>query len=109
MAKEFTDANWESDVLGSDKVVLVDFWAEWCGPCRMVGPVVEKLADAYGDNASIGKLNVDHNPNVASTYGIRSIPTLMLFKDGQMVKKLVGVQPEAALVKELTAAGAPGL
>ena len=97
MAKEFNDGNWESDVLGSDKVVLVDFWAEWCGPCRMVGPVVEKLAEQYGDKASIGKLNVDHNPHTATAYGIRSIPALIVFKDGAEVKRFVGVQKQSTL------------
>jgi thioredoxin 1 len=103
MAKQFTDSNFESDVLKSDKPVLVDFWAEWCGPCRMIGPIVDELYKEYDGKAEIGKLNVDENPEVAAKYGVRSIPTLLIFKDGQLVDKQVGVVPKSALVKKLEA------
>jgi thioredoxin 1 len=101
MAIEFTDANFNEKVLQSDKPVLVDFWAEWCGPCRMVGPIVEELAKEYDGKAVIGKLNVDENPQVSSQYGIRSIPTLLVFKGGQLVDKQIGAVPKSALVAKL--------
>jgi thioredoxin 1 len=101
MAKQFTDSNWEQDVLSSDKPVLVDFWAEWCGPCRMIGPLVEELAKEYEGKAVIGKLNVDENPGVASKYGIRSIPTLLVFKGGEVVDKIVGAVPKTMLAQKL--------
>ena len=101
MAKQFTDSNWEQDVLSSDKPVLVDFWAEWCGPCRMIGPLVEELAKEYDGKALIGKLNVDENPGVASKYGIRSIPTLLVFKGGEVVDKIVGAVPKTMLAQKL--------
>ncbi|MCB9250959.1 MAG: thioredoxin [Flavobacteriales bacterium] len=101
MAKQFTDSNFDSDVLQSDKPVLVDFWAEWCGPCRMIGPIVEELHTEYEGKAVIGKLNVDENPEVSAKYGVRSIPTLLIFKGGQLVDKQVGVVPKSALVKKL--------
>jgi thioredoxin 1 len=101
MAKQFTDSNWEQDVLGSDKPVLVDFWAEWCGPCRMIGPLVEELSTEYAGKAVIGKLNVDENPGVASKYGIRSIPTLLVFKGGEVVDKIVGAVPKTMLAQKL--------
>jgi thioredoxin 1 len=101
MAKQFTDSNWEQDVLSSDKPVLVDFWAEWCGPCRMIGPLVEELAKEYDGKAVIGKLNVDENPGVASKYGIRSIPTLLVFKGGEVVDKIVGAVPKTMLAQKL--------
>jgi thioredoxin 1 len=103
MAIEITDSNFEEVVLNSKVPVLVDFWAEWCGPCRMVGPVVEELAKEYGDTAVIGKLNVDHNPHVATTYGIMSIPALLFFKDGKMVDKQVGAVPKHVLANKLNA------
>lgn len=101
MAIEITDSNFEEVVLKSDKPVLVDFWAEWCGPCRMVGPVVEELAKEYDGKAVIGKLNVDFNPNIATTYGIMSIPALLFFKNGQLVDKQVGAVPKHVLANKL--------
>jgi thioredoxin 1 len=103
MALEITDSNFEELVLKSDKPVLVDFWAEWCGPCRMVGPVVEEIAKEYEGKAIVGKLNVDHNPKVATDFGIMSIPALLFFKNGQVVDKQVGVVPKAALAAKLDA------
>ena len=103
MALEITDANFDEIVLKSDKPVLVDLWAEWCGPCRMVGPVVEELAKEYEGKAVIGKLNVDHNPNTSMKFGIRSIPTLLFFKGGQLVDRQVGAVPKAALESKLKA------
>lgn len=103
MAIEITDANFEEVVLKSDKPVLVDFWAEWCGPCRMVGPIVEELAKEYDGKAVIGKMNVDFNPNMAMKFGIRSIPTLLFFKNGQMVDRHVGAAPRSVLENKLKA------
>lgn len=104
MALEFTDANFEEEVLKADKPVLVDFWAEWCGPCRMVGPVVEELSGDYDGKALVGKVNVDHNPGIAAKYGIRSIPTILFFKGGEVVDKSVGAVPKGALAEKLDAA-----
>jgi thioredoxin 1 len=101
MALEITDANFEELVLKSDKPVLVDFWAEWCGPCRMVGPVVEELAKEYDGKAVIGKVNVDQNSKIPAEFGIRNIPTLLFFKNGQMVEKHVGVAAKAVLAGKL--------
>jgi thioredoxin 1 len=103
MALEITDDNFEDVVLKSDKPVLVDFWAEWCGPCRMVGPVVEELAKEYDGRAVIGKVNVDQNSSISSNYGIRNIPTLLYFKNGILVDKQVGVVPKATLAAKLEA------
>ena len=101
MALEITDSNFDELVLKSDKPVLVDFWAEWCGPCRMVGPVVEEIAKEYECKAVVGKLNVDHNPKVATEFGIMSIPALLFFKNGQVVDKQVGAVPKHVLVNKL--------
>ena len=97
MALQFTDSNFESDVLKSDKVTMVDFWAEWCGPCKAIGPVVEQLSKEYEGKANIGKMDVDANSNVPMQYGIRSIPTILFFKGGQLVDKTVGAVPTATL------------
>jgi thioredoxin 1 len=102
-AVEFTDGNFEAEVLQSDQPVLVDFWAEWCGPCRMIGPVVEEMAGEYEGKAKIGKVNVDLNPEVSVKYGIRSIPALLIFKDGQVVDQIVGAVPKTHLSKQLDA------
>lgn len=99
-----TDATFDAVVLKSAKPVLVDFWAVWCGPCRMQGPIVEEVAKEMGEKAVVGKLNVDENPQMASTYGVMSIPTLIVFKNGQPIKQFVGVQTKDTLVKALTAA-----
>ncbi len=101
MAIEFTDTNFEELVIKSDKPVLVDFWAEWCGPCRMITPLVNELSLEYKDKAVIGKLNVDENSEVSTTYGIRNIPTILFFKNGQVVDKQVGVVPKSVLVSKL--------
>ena len=103
MALEITDANFEEVVLKSDKPVLVDFWAEWCGPCRVVGPVVEELAKDYDGKAVIGKLNVDENPEVTTKYGIRNIPTILFIKNGEVVDKQVGAVPKSVLEGKLKA------
>ena len=100
-AAEVTDKSFEQEVLNSDVPVLVDFWAPWCGPCRMVAPVVEEIADQYEGQIKVVKLNTDDNPQVASQYGIRSIPTLMIFKDGQKVDMVVGAVPKTTLANTL--------
>ncbi|MGF1486650.1 MAG: thioredoxin [Prochloraceae cyanobacterium] len=96
-----TDASFKEDVLDSEIPVLVDFWAPWCGPCRMVGPVVDEIAEQYAGQVKVVKLNTDENPNVASQYGIRSIPTLMIFKGGQRVDMVVGAVPKTTLANTL--------
>jgi len=103
MALEFNDSNFDQEVLKSDKPVLVDFWAEWCGPCRIVGPTVEELAKDFDGRALVGKLNVDENSSVAAQFGIRNIPTLLIFKNGQIVDKQVGVAPKSVLAQKIEA------
>jgi len=105
--KAVTTADWDSEVLKADGLVMVDFWATWCGPCRMVAPVVEKLAGEYKGRVKIMKLNTDENPDVASKYGIMGIPTLMFFKDGQKVDQVVGAVPEGTLRSKLDALLSP--
>lgn len=100
---EITDANFEEVVLKSDQPVLVDFWAEWCGPCKMIGPVVEELAGEYDGKAVIGKVNVDENPETSAKFGIRSIPTLLVIKGGEIVEKQIGAVPKATLASKLDA------
>ena len=101
MAIDITDSNFEEVVMKSDKPVLVDFWAEWCGPCRMVGPVVEELAKEYEGRAVIGKVNVDENPDISVKFGIRNIPALLFFKNGEIVDKQIGAVPKSALAEKL--------
>lgn len=103
MALEITDANFEELVMKSNKPVLIDFWAEWCGPCRMVGPIVEELSKDYEGKAVVGKVNVDTNPNISMNFGIRNIPTILFFKNGQVVDKQVGAVPKANLAAKLDA------
>lgn len=102
-ATEFTDGNFDSEVISSSTPVLVDFWAEWCGPCRMIAPIVEELVDEYAGKAKIGKVNVDLNPEVSVKFGIRSIPSLLIFKDGKVVDQIVGAVPKAQLKSHLEA------
>ncbi|MEV0190339.1 thioredoxin [Kitasatospora purpeofusca] len=96
-----TDATFDADVLKSDKPVLVDFWAEWCGPCRQVAPVLEEIAAEHGDKLTVAKLDVDANQQTAATYNVISIPTLILYKNGEPVKQITGARPKAALLREL--------
>ena len=103
MSKEITltDKNFEEEVLKSDKPVLVDFWAPWCGPCRMVAPVVEEIAEEYEGKVKVGKANTDEIPNIAGQYGITSIPTLIIFKDGKPAEQIIGAVPKTAITEKL--------
>lgn len=103
MAKEFTDANFKEQVLDNDQLTVIDFWAEWCGPCRMVGPIIEELAKDYEGKVNIGKVNVDHNAMISQQYGIRNIPTILFIKNGEVVDKLVGAVPKSALEAKVKA------
>lgn len=101
MAYEFTDANFQQEVLQSNKVTLIDLWAEWCGPCRMMSPIVEELANDFKDRAVIGKLNVDFNQEVPTNYNVRGIPTFLLFKNGELQEKIVGAQSKKFLFDKI--------
>lgn len=100
---EFTDANFQQEVLNSDVPVLIDFWAVWCGPCKMIAPFVEEIAKEYEGKVKVGKLDVDNNPNVSMQYGIRSIPTLLFFRDGQVVDQIMGAVPKNMITSKLDA------
>ena len=103
MAFEFTDTNFQDSALDSKGVAVVDFWAEWCGPCRMITPIIEELAKDFDGKATVGKLNVDTNPQVSMKYGVRSIPTILILKDGEVVDKQVGVTTKQALEAKINA------
>lgn len=99
--KTVTDETFEAEVLKSDKPVLVDFWAEWCGPCRQVAPILEEIAREHADKITVAKVNIDENPKIARDYGIMQIPTMNVFKDGTVVKQIIGAKPKAALLRDL--------
>lgn len=103
MALELTDTNFDEIVLKSEKPVIVDFWAEWCGPCRMVGPIVTEVGEDFKDRAIVGKLDVDSNPGITTRYGIRNIPTILFFKNGAVADKQVGAVPKSLIVSKLEA------
>lgn len=101
MAIEFTDTNFQETVLDNGKLSVVDFWAPWCGPCKMVGPIIEELSKEYDGQVSIGKVNVDENPEISQKYGVRNIPTILFIKDGEVVDKHVGAAPKNVLAKKI--------
>jgi thioredoxin 1 len=101
MSKDVTTAEWQTVVLNSSKPVLVDFWAEWCGPCRQVSPIVDEIATEYADKLEVVKVNVDNEPGLAQQYGITGIPALQVFQGGQLVKQMVGARPKAVLLQDL--------
>jgi thioredoxin 1 len=103
MALEITDANFDAEVINSDKPVLIDFWAVWCGPCKLIAPVVEEVSKEYEGRFKVGKMDIDNNPNVAMKYGIRSIPTLLIFKDGKVVDQIVGAVPKNVITSKMDA------
>ena len=101
MTVEVTDSNFDTVVLQSDKPVLVDFWAEWCGPCRVIGPLVKEISEEYGDKVLVTKLDVDSNPTITNKFNIRNIPTVLFFKNGKVVDKVIGAVAKSALVSKL--------
>lgn len=103
MALEITETNFDDLVIKTDKPVIIDFWAEWCGPCRMVGPIVNEIAEAYKDKVVVGKVDVDSNPGIANKFGIRNIPTILFFKNGEVVDKQIGAVPKSNIVNKLEA------
>jgi thioredoxin 1 len=103
MALEFTDANFQQSVLNSDKLTVVDFWAEWCPPCRAIGPIIEELSAEYQGQVNVGKINVDHNPTISINYGITAIPVILFIKNGQVVDRQMGAAPKAVLNRKIQA------
>jgi len=103
MALEITDANFETEATAEDKVVVLDFWAQWCGPCRMVGPIIDQLSEEYKDQAIIGKVDVDSNPETSMKFGVRNLPTILFIKNGEVVDRQVGAVPKPVLEKKLQA------
>jgi thioredoxin 1 len=101
MPLELTDSNFQEQVISSNKLSVVDFWAEWCGPCRAIGPVIEELSKEYTGRVNVGKVNVDHNPQLSINYGVTSIPAILFIKEGKVVDKLVGAQPKTNFVKKI--------
>jgi len=99
--KQFTDQDFDAEVLASEQPVLVDFWAEWCGPCHMIAPIMEEVANEYKDKVRVGKVNVDENPHISAKYGIRSIPSILLFKGGEVSQQIVGAVPKEHLTSML--------
>ena len=104
--KNVTDASFQADVIGADKPVLVDFWAEWCGPCRMIAPALEEISREMGEQVTVAKLNIDDNPDAPAKYGVRGIPTMILFKNGQPAETIIGALPKPRLVQQLEPARA---